>query len=83
MYTDTHICILINLLLNCRSGTHSLELGRLRSEPLRRLDARGTEKVGLVIGLIGLSMACHGGLQGILNGLTKSNDYPSKQPHKA
>ena len=36
------------------------------------------EKVGLVMGLMGLIMACHGGLQGILSGLTKSTDHPRK-----
>ena len=27
---------------------------------------------------MGLAMACYGGLQGILTGLTKSTDHPSK-----
>ena len=29
------------------------------------------------MGLIGLLMACYGGLYGILSGLTKSTDHPS------
>ena len=30
------------------------------------------------MGLIGLLMACYGGLYGILSGLTKSTDHPRK-----
>ena len=30
------------------------------------------------MGLIGLIMACYGGLKGILTGLTKSADHPIK-----
>ena len=29
------------------------------------------------MGLMGLAMACHGGLWGIVTGLTKSTDHPS------
>ena len=30
------------------------------------------------MGLMGLLMACYGGSQEILSGLTKSNDHPSR-----
>ena len=30
------------------------------------------------MGLMGLLMACYGGLKGILTGLTKSTDHPSR-----
>ena len=30
------------------------------------------------MGLMGLLMACYGGLWGILHGLTKSTDHPSR-----
>ena len=42
------------------------------------LDTRGTLQVGLVMGHLGLAMGCYGGLYGIMAGLTKSTDHPSR-----
>ena len=42
------------------------------------MDARGTYLVGLVMGLMGLLMAYCVGLQGVLDGRTKSSDHPSR-----
>ena len=50
--------------------------------PLKRdlLGCSGDLVSQLVMGLMGLIMACHGGLWGMLLGLTKSTDYPSRVP---
>ena len=40
------------------------------------MDALQTCEVGVVMGLLGLVVACYWGLQGILIGLAKSTDHP-------
>ena len=51
--------------------------GNLELLPAAHTWMIGRLKVCLVMGLIGLIMACYGDLYGILTGLTKSTDHPS------